>query len=132
MKIFATSLLLIASAFAPTAAKAQVNAGSTPLTLYNQCLSNAIANNRTVKSGTSIHFTCSGAVAKTFFDTMGSYGISAFEWKDPSRNETFRVRKVDDSDGADYCMQQVATSDGSAATSFKCIVMLSVGPFLNR
>lgn len=94
---------------------------------YAGCIAQAASTgaiNRERDGGT-LRFTCTGDLAKQFFDALGPWSAKiGSEIVADGRTYRFSKKLIKDSYGVDYCV-----ADAAART---CIVILAVGPFIEE
>lgn len=96
--------------------------------LYADCMAQAAeagALNRERDGGT-LRFTCTGDVAKRFYDGLGAWSAKAgSEYVDGGLTWRFSKKLIKDSYGVDGC-----SSDGAGA--YRCVVVLNTGAFIEQ
>lgn len=95
--------------------------------LYSGCIAQANSTgaiNRERDGGT-LRFTCTGDLAKHFFDALGPWSAKiGSEIVSEGRTYRFSKKLIKDSYGVDYCVAE--------AGAHTCIVVLNVGPFIEE
>lgn len=136
MKLVSSALLLALSACA--SAPEPAPSGPPDLTLtpgllapaqarfYADCIAQAAETgsyNRERDGGT-LRFTCTGDVAKTFYDGLGEWSAKiGSEYAADGQTLRFSKKLIKDAYGVDFC-----TTGG--ADGYKCVVILAVGDFI--
>ena len=95
--------------------------------LYADCIAAAAAAKSYMKEPGQnfLRFTCTGTVARSFYDGLGPWSASqGSEYVVVGRTERFGQRPVEDTVGIDSC-----STDG--AGDYRCTVVLNVGEFLS-
>ena len=93
---------------------------------YADCIAAAAAAKTYVREPGQnfLRFTCTGAVARTFYDALGPWSASqGSEYAVAGRTERFGQRLIEDTVGIDSC-----STDGVG--DYQCTVVLNVGEFL--
>lgn len=95
--------------------------------LYSGCIAQANSTGaiQRERDGGTLRFTCTGDLAKHFFDALGPWSAKIGS-EIVADGSTYRFSKklIKDSYGVDYCMAE--------ASSHTCIVILAVGPFIEE
>jgi|GEM_PF-521238 len=95
--------------------------------LYSGCIAqaNSTGSIQRERDGGTLRFTCTGDLAKHFFDALGPWSAKiGSEIVEDGRTYRFSKKLIKDSYGIDYCV-----ADAGAHT---CIVILAVGPFIEE
>ena len=94
---------------------------------YADCIAAAAAAKTYVKEPGQnfLRFTCTGPVARTFYDALGPWSaLQGSEYVVAGRTERFGQRLIENTVGVDSC-----STDG--AGDYRCTVVLNVGEFLS-
>ncbi|WGM47413.1 hypothetical protein KOAAANKH_02290 [Brevundimonas sp. NIBR10] len=94
---------------------------------YADCIAAAAATKSYVKEPGEnfLRFTCTGRVARAFYDALGPWSASqGSEYVVAGRTERFGQRLVENTVGIDSC-----STDGTG--DYRCTVVLNVGEFLS-
>lgn len=94
--------------------------------LYADCIAQAASNGayNTERDGGTLRFTCTGDVARKFYDGLGAWSAKiGSEYVGDGKTLRFSKKLIKDAYGVDFC-----TASGAG---YQCVVILAVGPFID-
>jgi hypothetical protein len=95
--------------------------------LYADCIAQAASAGayNTERDGGTLRFTCTGDVAKTFYDGLGAWSAKiGGEYAVDGQTWRFTKKLIKDAYGVDFCTTSQA--------GYQCVVILAVGEFINQ
>ncbi len=104
-------VFLIASC---TSAMAQLSLQDPSLSRYNKCLNEAIEDNELRKIGTQTSYSCYGAAAKSWYESLNG------DKQVRDKNGLFVARYYGESG---YCAHQIEDGAGKAVSSYICEIV---------
>ena len=95
--------------------------------LYADCIAQAAETgsyNRERDGGT-LRFTCTGGIAKAFYDSLGAWSAKAgSEYVDGDRTLRFTKKLIKDAYGVDFC--------AAGGGDYQCVIVLNTGQFIEQ
>jgi len=107
---------LIVLALSNSTAMAQIAVKTPSTELYSRCLSEAIANNEVKNEGNQFSYSCLGATAKSWYETLT--GEKAVH----DKNGLFVARYYGDTG---YCAHQIEDPSGIPVSAYICEIVTS-------